>query len=65
MEEATSRKKVTPSSWTHGNFFTVRAVHWNNLPREVVVSPMLDTSMMLGRVLACLDCAFAMKSWTR
>ena len=41
---------------TRGKFFTVRTVgHWNNLPREVVDSPILDTfKIRLDRVLGHL-----------
>ncbi|KFV50219.1 hypothetical protein N341_12459, partial [Tyto alba] len=39
-----------------GNFFTMRTnSHWNNLPREVVDSPTLNTSkIQLDRVLGHL-----------
>ncbi|KFQ70578.1 hypothetical protein N335_06405, partial [Phaethon lepturus] len=38
---------------TSGNFFTRRTInHWNNIPREVVDSPALDTfKILLDRVL--------------
>ena len=41
---------------TRGKFFTMRTIsHWNNLPREVVDSPTLDTfKIQLDRVLGHL-----------
>ena len=41
---------------TRGKFFTMRTInHWNNLPREVVDSPTLDTfKIWLDRVLGHL-----------
>jgi len=41
---------------TKGKFFTMRIIsHWNNLPREVVGSPTLDTfKIQLDRVLSHL-----------
>ena len=41
---------------TRGEFFTIRTIsHWNNLPREVVDSPTLDTfKIQLDRVLGHL-----------
>ncbi|KAM9649111.1 uncharacterized protein ACIBXB_011590 [Morphnus guianensis] len=41
---------------TRGRFFTMRTIsHWNNLPREVVDSPTLDTfKIQLDRVLGHL-----------
>ena len=41
-----------------GNFFTMRTIsHWNNLPKEVVDSSILDTSkIQLGRVPGHLVC---------
>ena len=52
---------------TGGKLFTMKTIsHWNNLPREVVDLPTLDTfKIQMARVLGHLDCAFAKKGWTR
>jgi len=53
---------------TRGKFFTMRTIrHWNNLQREEVDSPALDTEDLAGQGAgpSCLVRAFAKKVWTR